>query len=282
MQNFMTGEEGMSETEQEARGSMGAGKTVGAVTSAVRILRHLAESRTPLASNRIARDLGLNPSTCFNILKTLEFEGLTYCDADTKRHRLGLSLVELAGSALSQLGYRELIRPHVERIARDHNVAATLWLRTGADRVVLIDLVESDGPVKIAMRIGQRLPIFAGALGRCFAAHDTFSRDALRRTYAKVRGFDPVPFDQFVRESEEARERGYAVDVGNFARGITTVSSVIVDAGRNPIIAVSGVALSANLQPAAATALGEDLANTADVMSRTISGIPDIANVKAR
>lgn len=256
---------------------MPAGKQVGAVTAAVRVLRHLAESSEALSSNRIARELALNPSTCFNILKTLEFEGLVYCDPETKRHRPGLVLLELAGGVMNKLGYRQMLHPRLEDIARTHRVVATLWVRSGYDRVVLVDTADDGSPsaIKIVMPVGQRVPLLSGALGRCFAGHGGFARAELRKLFQKVRWYNAPAFDTFLEEVAEAEARGYAVDAGNFANGVTTISSPILDREGRPVMALSAVALSPKLDPDTIAATGADLAAAA-LAARDLVGISEM------
>jgi DNA-binding IclR family transcriptional regulator len=260
-----------------AKREVGApGKVVGAVVMAAKILRHLSESTEPLPSNRIARDLGINPSSCFNLLKTMEREGLTYCDPETKRHRLGFLLVELGSGALAHLGYRELIHPHIEGIATKHRATATLWLRTGYDRVRLVDLVDGGGPIKIAMSIGQRLPVLAGALGRCFAGGGEFDRETLKRLYAKVRNIEPVSFDEFLRESNLAAERGYGVDAGHFAGGVTAVSAPVFDPTGRIVMAISVVDFLNNADPERVASIGEDAKQAAAMVSHKLANAPEL------
>ena len=58
-------------------------KLVGALVGGLRILRHLTDQPAPLGVTRIARDLQLNASTCFNLLRTLVHEGLVNFDETT-------------------------------------------------------------------------------------------------------------------------------------------------------------------------------------------------------
>ena len=51
-----------------------AGVTVKPVVNAVRILRYLTQKGAPERAADIARHLAINPSTCFNILRTLVAE----------------------------------------------------------------------------------------------------------------------------------------------------------------------------------------------------------------
>src|SRR5690606_29897484 len=105
-------------------------KLVGALSSGLAVIRYLAATGAPVGVTRVARDVELNSSTCYNILKTLVHEGLVTFDESTKTYAIGIGLVELAKGALEQASYVRLLRPHLEALAADHRVTATLWQRT--------------------------------------------------------------------------------------------------------------------------------------------------------
>ena len=50
-------------------------KVVGALASGLAVVRYLSIAATPVGVSRIARDLGLNSSTCFNLLRRSPHEG---------------------------------------------------------------------------------------------------------------------------------------------------------------------------------------------------------------
>ena len=60
-------------------------KMVGALSAGLKVLRYLANASTPYGVTRIAKDLGLNASTCYNLLKTLVHERLVNFDEATKK-----------------------------------------------------------------------------------------------------------------------------------------------------------------------------------------------------
>lgn len=62
---------------------------VGSVVQALSVLRHIARTREPQGVTAIARALGLNPSSTFNILRTLVAEGFVERDDATKTYILG-------------------------------------------------------------------------------------------------------------------------------------------------------------------------------------------------
>lgn len=234
-------------------------KLVGALSAGLRILRYLASAANPLGVTRIAKDLGLNASTCFNLLKTLVHERLVTFDEATKTYSLGLGMVELAKGSLGKASYVRLMRPHLQELAERHNITATLWQRTRGDRVVLVDLAESGSTMRIHMSIGQRLPMYIAALGRCMAAHSGLGTLELRRKVSELRWEEGPSFETYMREVEGVRRNGYAVDHGNYVRGVTTVSSPILDEQCRPLMAVSAVGFANQLTEVALKALCEDL-----------------------
>jgi DNA-binding IclR family transcriptional regulator len=245
-------------------------REVGAVVAATRILRFLASLRRPAGVTEVARSLGLNPSTTFNILRTLAGEGLVAFDSLARTYAPGLGLAELAVSALDGVGAVRVVRPHLDSLADRFGVTMTLWLRTGSDRVLLVDRAEGKAMIRIQMNLGQRLPFLIGALGRCMAAHAELPDAELARQYAVQRADALPPFKTFLRQVGQARRDGYAVDANNFVAGITTVSAAVRDGAGRPVMALSAVDLSARLDHAAARRLGAALAEAAEAVGRAL------------
>lgn len=249
-------------------------KLVGALASGLRVLRYLSRSGAPVGVTRIARDNELNASTCFNLLKTLVHERLVVFDESTKTYAIGLGLVELAKGTLEQASYVRMLRPHLVAIAERYPVTATLWHRTTHERVVLVDRAENDSAIRVHMSIGQRLPMYIAALGRCMAAHSGLSKDELRRRFESLRWEDGPPFSTYFKEVEEARKRGYAFDEANYVKGVTTVSAAVLDAGGRPVMAISAVGFAAQVSSVQIRKIGEELRDRAAQITGVLAGRP--------
>lgn len=247
-------------------------KLVGALSSGLSVLRYLSASSAPVGVSRIARDLGLNSSTCFNLLKTLVHERLVHFDEATKTYATSLGLVELAKGALEQRAYVRMIRPHLEEIALRHRVTVTLWHRTLGERAVLVDRADNDAAIRVYMAIGQRLPMYVAALGRAMAAHSGLSPTELRSRFSEMRWEVPISFETYLAQIEQARALGYAVDEGYFSKGVTAVSAVILDAQQRPLMAISTVGIGAQLDEASIKSLGQDLRDRAGEISKAMAG----------
>lgn len=234
-------------------------KLVGALSSGLKILRYLASSANPVGVTRVAKDLELNASTCFNLLKTLVHERLVTFDEATKTYSTGLGLVELSKGSLEKASYVRLMRPHLQELAARHNITTTLWQTARSDRVVLVDLAESASALRIHMSIGQRLPMYIAALGRCMAAYSGLSTMELRSKLSELRWEDGPSFETYMREVDDVRKHGYAVDHGNYVKGVVTVSSPVLDERQRPIMAVSAVGFTTQFTASGMQALCEDV-----------------------
>ena len=106
---------------------------------------------------QVARDLNINPSTCFNLLRTLVHEGLVVFNPDTKTYQIGLGLVEIAHSALNGASLVRLVQPLLDKISVENQVTLTLWQKMQDDRVMLIANSGPGSVISINMNIGQRL-----------------------------------------------------------------------------------------------------------------------------
>ena len=109
-----------------ARTGQPATRQVAVVQRAVTILGELADARTELGTNEIARRTGINVSTISRILATLVSGGLVEHVAATGRYRLGLGVVRLASAVRERLDIRILTRPHLAELASRTKETATL------------------------------------------------------------------------------------------------------------------------------------------------------------
>jgi DNA-binding IclR family transcriptional regulator len=248
-------------------------KLVGALAAGLRVVRYLTRAAGPVGVSQLARDLELNPSTCFNLLKTLVHEGLVRFDTAGKTYAIGLGLVELARGALEAASHRDLVRPHLEAIAARHRVTASLWEPSGADRVVMVDRVDSSSPITLHMAIGQRLPAYVAALGRCMAAYSDLGEGELRRRFDELRWQDPPSFERYWADVQQVRRRGYAIDDGHFVRGVTTISVPVLDAKSKAVMAISAVGFSAQFKGTEQKALCEDMRQRATEISSALTGV---------
>jgi DNA-binding IclR family transcriptional regulator len=200
------------------------------VANAIRILRLLGEVGRPVRASEVSRELSLNPSTCFNILRTLVHEGLVDFDETGKTYETGYGLQELVSRGLSGSKRLAAVRRLVHDFAVDHGVTATLWRRLGEDRMVLEMVEYSPDGLRVHMPSGQRLPILMGATGRAAAHRLGWTKPQIRAAFDRLRWSGTLEFEQFLGEADDAVARGWGVDDGYFSQGVVSLAAPILDA----------------------------------------------------
>lgn len=238
---------------------------VGSVVQAVAVLRYLAANRAGGGVTAIARAVGIGPSSCFNVLKTLVAEDLVAFDRITKVYTLGLGTIDLARQALSRDAVVEAAAAPMAELADYHDAAIGLWRLAPRERLVLVVLAESEAATRIHMVVGQRQPAAAGATGRAVLATRGLDDAAIRTAYAGLRWQNAPGEENYLAQVRAAERLGYATDIDQINRGIATVGAVVTDRQGKVRFVLSASTFAGRVPMAA---IGRDLRDAAAKLSR--------------
>lgn len=198
---------------------------VRSVSQAFAILRLLGDAGA-LTLSDIGRSVGLSPSSCLNLLKTLLAERAIEREGATKRYRLTAPW-QAAEALRDSAGVRLVDRalPRMAAFAQRTEAAVGLWKIVSRDRMQLAVRAESDAGTRLSLADDQRQPLGSGAAGRAIAAAQAVGEAELARRYAPVRWQADLPFATYARQVHEAAARGYAIDQGHTHRGVWTAAA---------------------------------------------------------
>jgi DNA-binding IclR family transcriptional regulator len=223
------------------------------------LLRLLAESTQPMGVNPISRELGFPPSSCFRILKQLTDEGFAQFNPVTKCYSLGSAAVMLGRRALDPANTYDMILPSLTRFVERTKTSVGFWRRIDRKRIILAGFLDSPNPMRIHMTVGQRLPLFSGAVGRAFAAELGLTEEELRDELADLRWQSPPDFEEYLASVREYRKLGYAIDAGHFVTGVTTAATVLKDAVGGRTLGISAIRIGEQIDEQEMRALGNEL-----------------------
>jgi DNA-binding IclR family transcriptional regulator len=247
-------------------------RQVPAVTRSIAILRLLGNSPTPLGVKAIADELELVPSTCLHILRVLVDEELVRIDPSTKRYSVGPGMLSLARSALKSGGFSDLAQPYLEDLASRYSVTAMGVEASGLKHMVVKALAVSELSVSLHVELGSRFPALISATGRCVAAFGDYTAAELESGFAALRWQNPPTFENWIKEVDMTRKRGYSIDRGNYIAGVTVVAAPVLDSKQRMMFGLAAVGLMSQLSTAQVTALGSDLSKAAaDLASSIVS-----------
>ncbi len=259
----------------ESPGEEREGPRVGSVSAAIAILRHFAVNPAGAGVNAVARATGMSPSSCFNVCKTLTRERFLDFDPDSKLYTLGPGAIVVARRALDPGGAFVLVRAKLEKLAEDFQLTAALWRASRNARAILLGFAESEAATRIHMSVGQRLPLLAGAAGRCVAAHSQMGRAELTARLAEIQWANPPSIDDYLAEVELARRRGWALDENGFMRGVTTISAPVLDDHRQVAFSVSSTMFTGQYDAARLEEIGAATLGVAQRLGARVFGHGD-------
>lgn len=175
----------------------------------------------------LAETTGLDRAVLYRLLDTLTAEGFVTRDAESRRYRLGLSMLELGVRAAQGLEVRRLAGPPLRSLSEDVNETACLAVRDREDLVVVEVVEPGDRFVSVNYRVGFRHPLGVSAHGRALLAFlPEGSRDA---------ALQPV------------RQRGVAYTRDELEAGASGVAAPVFDHTGKAVAAVGVVAPTARL-----------------------------------
>lgn len=206
------------------RGRGNAGKLVGAVVAAAKVLRTLHASERPLNASEVARAAGLHRGTAYNILRTLYAEGFVGYDEATRSYAVSLHILELANGVLRRSGLMDLARPLMHAVSDAHGVSVYLSKVLGPSSLLLLDWVGAAFRTDLYVTVGRQYPGPAGASGVIMGAFGSGNETELEALFSEVAWYRKPSFADFLARVSEARQCGFAVDQGTMFQGITQVS----------------------------------------------------------
>lgn len=235
------------------------GKVVGAVVNAAKIMRFLRATGGPATVTQITRGVEINPSTCFNILRTLIQEDFVQFDSTSKTYQLSLGLVGLAHGALEYSSQLHILKPLIEELAHKHRMTAAIWRRVSDNRMMLVAAAESDAPIRIYARAGSRSPLLLGASGRVLTAYSSLDRPALKERFEELRLARPLDFETYLEQLDEVRRTGYAIDDGYVTPGTITIAVPVLESSDTVNFACAAILFNGQYDDKQLAAITEDV-----------------------
>lgn len=125
------------------------------ISHAVQILRCFTPETQLLGVTELAEKIGLHKSSVSRLLSTMQKENLVEQDEGTKKFRLGLGLIAVAGPLLANLEVRRVAFPYLKELRDEleETVALNVWEGAAA---VSVEQLASRRTIKHTSQLGSR------------------------------------------------------------------------------------------------------------------------------
>lgn len=220
------------------------------VKNALLILRSFTMDEPEKKISDLAASLGLNKSTVSRTMATLASEGFVYKDPETKKYRLGMTIISLSGIINNNMDVYRESQPILNKLVQDIGETAHIAVLDNTE-VIYIQKIECNHPVRALSHIGKRNPTYCTSSGKVLLA---YADDSLLETvidsgllkYTDTTITDP----HILREHlKMVKEDGFAYSMAEFNEGVNSVAAPIFDYTGKVIAALTVVGPMQRIQP---------------------------------
>lgn len=260
------------------------GYRVPAVVAAVRTLDLLAGLNGAGASlSEIARGIQRSKSTVFNLLMTLEAEGLVARDAADRRYHLGARLIPLGAAAAREARPMAAAMDGARAIAAETGLSVAVAQAIAGEVAQVVDRATPPSGLHVGITIGDRYGLFDGAIGKSLLA-DMSEGDAARAVARSLptahTGRTITDRAALLADVAEVRRRGWATSVGELNEN-NAVSATVARPPGEPALVLAVLGFAGQLTPERMSEVGERLRALTETVSIETGGIAAAGGVGA-
>jgi DNA-binding IclR family transcriptional regulator len=213
-------------------------RTIQSVDRAASLLKAVASSKQPLTVVELAAECGLNRSTAWRLLATLDSQGLVERDPVTQRYSVGYAIFQIAAAGDHDAFVRRA-HPVLERLANDTGETVNLAV---VKRFELVYVHQVEAPQIMSPNwLGRSVALHATSSGKAFLAWlPEEEREVL--VPPRLQRFTDTTITERRKledELDEVRRVGYSICVGELEETLYGVSAAILNERQRPIAIVS-------------------------------------------
>ena len=210
--------------------------------TALRVLEEVA-ARQPVGVSDLSRALGMPKTTVQRAVLTLAEAGwLRAAESEITRWQISHRALTVGLAGVNSSGLDEISHEEMRRLRDLTSETVHLAIPDG-NELVIISRLEGTLPVRTYLQLGTRAPLHASATGRAVLA--TMSDEEIDRILAHGphRWTDRtlVDRDDILAEIGRTRERGYALNPGEWRQGIGGIAVAVLNRQRR---ASAGLSIS--------------------------------------
>ncbi|MBQ9646982.1 MAG: IclR family transcriptional regulator [Oscillospiraceae bacterium] len=244
---------------------------VHSVAKAMELIEALLSRRAPMTLQELSAAVGYPKSTVHGLLSTLRDYGMVAQNPDG-RYALGVRLFECGCAVSDGWDVSKVARPYLEQLAARTNGSAFLSLIEGS-YVISVDQCTGGAGVQVVPEVGSRLPLHATSQGKLMMAHLSLSEARKRLLDAGLQPYTPhtiTDVNSLLDGMQWVRERGYAVEDGEYKIGLRSVSAPVRDSMGAVRYAVGVVGLFRRVQSEEFETAIEETVRAADALSAAL------------
>jgi DNA-binding IclR family transcriptional regulator len=192
-----------------------------------------------LTLGQLAERAGLPVSTTYRLATELvSWGGLERVSGGG--FRIGMRLWEVGTMAPLAVSLQEIVRPFMQDLYDATGENVHLAVLDGRE-ALYVERITGRRSTKVNLRRGGRLPLHATGVGKVLLAHasDAYQEEIISSGLKRYTAYTIVAPGHLRRALAEIRRAGVGIAREELSLGITSIASPLLDAGGNPVAAMS-------------------------------------------
>ncbi|MEO6248209.1 MAG: IclR family transcriptional regulator C-terminal domain-containing protein [Sphingomicrobium sp.] len=160
----------------------------------------------------------------------------------------------------------------IDRLAQRFNATMLGVQIVGLDHIIAVTVSEAGSSIQLSTQVGSRFPALISATGRCIAAFGDYPAAEIERRFRSLRWDDAPSFAVWQEQVALTRERGFAVDDGNYIAGVTVLAAPVWKGRGKLSHALVAIGIGSAIGRVGLSSLGEALVAGAHGISAQLGG----------
>lgn len=214
------------------------------VVKALQVLEALALSEQPRGVSDLARELKLSKSNVYRLLETLRESSYVDRVNGGKAFEPTLKVWRLGARVAARLDIKAAAGTYLLELRDKTKETARLTVLQG-DQGICIEQIETQHPLRVQTPIGGVLLLYCSATGKAMLAFQSSEMiDRVSSSMEKFTTATAATRQELLRELEQIRRDGFAINRGERIKGVCGVAAPVVDRSGavNAAIGISGPA----------------------------------------
>lgn len=204
-------------------------KNIQSIHRALDILEFLVDSGDGKKLSEITEHCGLNKTTAFHLIKTLEARNYIEQSPDSLKYKTGGKLFSMGLTAYKNINLNKIFQPYMEQLLNRFNETVSLYhycRMSSGMKGLCISFMESDNPVHVSVSVGKQIPLARTAAGKLYLS--ALTEERLAETLGQEEAdpsSSPLPEPEILKNQlDRIRQDRYCIERGEYEDGVVNIA----------------------------------------------------------
>lgn len=178
------------------------------------ILNYIYQAEHAPTLKEISSNVNISKPTVLKILRTLEYCGFVRSTSDPKKYYLGTIFIRYGDKVIKNFDIVKIAMPYLNKLRDETTEAVNLGIIEN-NKIILLGRANSTNSIRFDLELGGSMNMYSSAMGKALLSE--YSADDLQH-YLDQTALIPLTKNTFttkngfLKELEETKKRGYAID----------------------------------------------------------------------